>query len=1174
MKRVGLCLVVFLVLIGSALAVKTDIDFSSDKFDVIVILKEEPVKGKFEVASGEGKKSFLEEKKIGIKDKQEKVLSKFDKGFGVTAGGKERFHKFSTIAGFAGEITAEEFDLLMNDPDVEGVYLNREFSVALADTTALINSTQVNNMTQNHTTSLKGAGQTVCVIDTGIDYDHVSLGSGLGNRVLGGYDFINSDNDPMDDHGHGTHVAGIIGSNDSIYHGVAPEVNFVALKACNAAGSCDGTAMLSSIDWCNDNASVYNITVISMSIGDSASYTAATCPSTFDAVLATTKSLGITFVASTGNDYYKTGISLPACAPNATSVGSVGKDDAIPSYSNSGNLLELLAPGGTSTVQITSLDNGGGYTTMYGTSMAAPHVSGAIVLLNQYHKLVNGSYYTPTEVVAILKNTGKNVTDTGNNNVTPRIQVDIALFSIDNTAPSAAYLTTNGTNISYDYFTVQINASESVDAILEFNGTNYTMDKMSNAVYQKTVTDLIKGNYSYAVYFSDLAGNDGGILDGYVIGVNNTAPNITYYVPADGNVSVLENSYLFFNHTSSDADGDTLSYNWYLNGSSQSTDAYWNFTPGCADAGAYEVLLLVSDGFLNDTQTWNLTVNDTNCAPVVFITAPSNGSTVQLGESVSFTTNTSDPENNVLLYNWTFGDGDSSNSTNTSHTYSTAGNYTVVLTANDTELAGNDSVQITVADTIAPSVSISSPSSLSWYGNNFAVTVNATDNGAGVNSTSYRVLNSAGANVTAWTNMSLSSGFYTATFLIAWLSDAANYTLIINATDNGGYSNTTVNVTFHVDNTNPVINNVTVSGVTSSGGTLTVNVTDALSGVASCNYTNAGSGNLALSSGLYTATMSGLTSSLGYTVSVTCADAAGNSDTDSKSFTTSAEDTTTTSSSSGGGGGAGSTTAVPAGEKKSFFYSTMAAGTKYDLTFTNSNLPFTVMSMTPSVSKSSVNIEVTTTTSPPTGAGGGVYKYLSIVLSNIESTEVGRPKIEFKVPKSWFTDNGYDPNTVKLQRYDSGWNALATTQTSSDADYYHYSATTPGFSYFAITAEAVATPAAEPSFGVTATEEAPKELGELTGALSTDTRKNATALLEEEKAVSYQMYLLLVIPLAVIFLVVLYYVKRKKTPSKVVPVKTPATKNLGQKKGEIVGHLVDSHNKEKEEAEKRLGFKQ
>src|SRR5581483_5350414 len=73
----------------------------------------------------------------------------------------------------------------------------------------------------------KGDGYSVAVLDTGIDYNHPALGGAWGKRVIAGYDFVNNDADPLDDNGHGTHVAGIIGSSSSQYPGVAPDVNLI-----------------------------------------------------------------------------------------------------------------------------------------------------------------------------------------------------------------------------------------------------------------------------------------------------------------------------------------------------------------------------------------------------------------------------------------------------------------------------------------------------------------------------------------------------------------------------------------------------------------------------------------------------------------------------------------------------------------------------------------------------------------------------------------------------------------------------------------------------------------------------------------------------------------------------------------------------------------------------------
>src|SRR6185436_13560865 len=85
--------------------------------------------------------------------------------------------------------------------------------------------------------SLKGAGQTVAVIDTGIDYNRAELGGGFGSnfKVIGGYDFYNNDSDPMDLSGHGTSVASVIAAKPytvggTTYRGVAPDAKLVALR--------------------------------------------------------------------------------------------------------------------------------------------------------------------------------------------------------------------------------------------------------------------------------------------------------------------------------------------------------------------------------------------------------------------------------------------------------------------------------------------------------------------------------------------------------------------------------------------------------------------------------------------------------------------------------------------------------------------------------------------------------------------------------------------------------------------------------------------------------------------------------------------------------------------------------------------------------------------------------
>src|SRR6266849_5808553 len=81
-----------------------------------------------------------------------------------------------------------------------------------------------------------GACYTVAVLDTGIDYNDADLGGGFGpgHRVVAGYNFVNNTANPIDDNGHGTHLAGIIGSSNTTARGIDPAVNFVALKVLDA----------------------------------------------------------------------------------------------------------------------------------------------------------------------------------------------------------------------------------------------------------------------------------------------------------------------------------------------------------------------------------------------------------------------------------------------------------------------------------------------------------------------------------------------------------------------------------------------------------------------------------------------------------------------------------------------------------------------------------------------------------------------------------------------------------------------------------------------------------------------------------------------------------------------------------------------------------------------------
>ena len=212
-----------------------------------------------------------------------------------------------------------------------------------------------------------GAGQTVAVVDTGVDRTHPDLAG----KVFGGYDFVDDDSDPTDENGHGTHVAGTIAAirgNSSGGAGVAPNARLVPLRALGPGSTDIETA--EAFDWAGDR----GIRIVNASLaGDE--------PSTFerDAMAAHPQTL---YVVAAGNDgdNVDSGNSAYPCAydlANVICVGASDPNDVPASFSNYGTTsVDLFAPG----VAILSTKNGD-YVFESGTSMATPHVTGVVALI-------------------------------------------------------------------------------------------------------------------------------------------------------------------------------------------------------------------------------------------------------------------------------------------------------------------------------------------------------------------------------------------------------------------------------------------------------------------------------------------------------------------------------------------------------------------------------------------------------------------------------------------------------------------------------------------------------------------------------------------------------------------------------------------------------------------------
>ena len=184
-------------------------------------------------------------------------------------------HQYSTINGFSGMITKAGLEKLKQNSDVKEIILSEDKHIFIDQTVP----DSKGNLVWNYSIDgvvINGTGFTACVLDTGVDYTHPALGGCTNESFLArncekvpdGYDFFNDDTFPMDDNGHGTHVSGIIASTNNTYRGMAPGAKIIAMKVCNSAGSsCPDADILAAIDWCVLNASIYNISVISISLG-------------------------------------------------------------------------------------------------------------------------------------------------------------------------------------------------------------------------------------------------------------------------------------------------------------------------------------------------------------------------------------------------------------------------------------------------------------------------------------------------------------------------------------------------------------------------------------------------------------------------------------------------------------------------------------------------------------------------------------------------------------------------------------------------------------------------------------------------------------------------------------------------------------------------------------------
>ncbi|MFK7766388.1 MAG: S8 family serine peptidase [Mariniblastus sp.] len=360
-----------------------------------------------------------------------------------------------------------------------------------------------------------GSDQTIAVIDSGIDYSHPALGGGFGpgQKVVGGYDFIDNDSDPADVHGHGTFVAAIAAGNkissQSSFKPVAHESDIAALRVLNQFNQGPSSALLDALEWVDDNYDSFakTITTVNISIGyrdslgnlrnDVGNYT-----TDFSPLLESLKNKGIFIAVSAGNDYgmfNSPGVTIPASDPSTFAVASHRSNSAMSAFSqripNS-----IVAFGGHKYGSGTlpySANIGGGYTTGWGTSYASPIVAGAAALLRQAYTAI-GHSASPDELNQVMFQTSSDIVDLAGNTY-KKLDLDAALARVvvDKYIPPAAFAALGGlggfgTGGSY--------------IPLHPNGGAGTGQQFEPSVSEKTENDIELPRVENAGLLSSLAG--------------------------------------------------------------------------------------------------------------------------------------------------------------------------------------------------------------------------------------------------------------------------------------------------------------------------------------------------------------------------------------------------------------------------------------------------------------------------------------------------------------------------------------------------------------------------------------------------------------------------------------------------------------------------------------------
>ncbi len=456
------------------------------------------------------------------------------------------------------EVNAKELDELLDSGEIAQLYEDRLSEPNLIESIPHIGADDI------HGLGFLGAGTAVAVLDTGVDLDHRFLGGRVVREACFSSDTddafslcpngeeeqigIGAGQDCFAETGiascfHGTHVTGIAAGLNAppsfpTFSGVAPFADIISVQVFSGIDNSDGACgeaeaclrsyssdQIAALDWLLSISSEINIAAVNMSLGTSNVLYVGNCDGLPEKeAIDELREAGVTTVIASGNNGFPGAISAPGCISSAITVASTGNaDDVISAFSNRSAAVDVLAPG--EDIVSSSIDNS--FATASGTSMAAPHVAGAIALLREINPHASVDY-----IEDHMKRFSVPVFDEGTELEFPRLDVSMVGMEMENKPIAAIEAPSFSVIINREYV---FGASESADP--NDLPLTYAWDFADGAGVVTVSTDEVAYEYTEMGTYDISLSVDNGI--------KNSAPvfaKVTAYDPAI--ISIIVNSIL------------------------------------------------------------------------------------------------------------------------------------------------------------------------------------------------------------------------------------------------------------------------------------------------------------------------------------------------------------------------------------------------------------------------------------------------------------------------------------------------------------------------------------------------------------------------------------------------------------------------------------------------------